>query len=369
MNQDTVNKSTLLILLVLISAIFLSLIEQFLMALFLAGLFSALTRPVYLYLTRLFGGRRHWASIVTLVLLFFVVLIPLLILIGIVVAQAIEVGQSVTPWVRDTLADKGAITEYLKSLPFYDRILPYQEMLLEKAGLAVGAISKFLVDGLSSATLGTVHFVFMAFVLLYSMFFFLMDGDKFMRRVLYYLPLNSSDENRMLEKFTSVTRATLKGTFIIGFLQGGLAGLAFFVVGIPNAVFWGAIMAVLSIIPSVGSALIWVPAAIILIANGQVAAGIGLVIFCGVLVGSLDNLLRPVLVGKDTKLHELMIFLSTLGGIFMFGVVGLFIGPIIASLFVTIWEIYGVAFKDVLPEVEPVSATQESGVDATSDKS
>jgi predicted PurR-regulated permease PerM len=205
----------------------------------------------------------------------------------------------------------------------------------------------------------------MAFVMLYSMFFFLLDGDKFMKKMMYYLPLNSSDENHMLDKFTSVTRATLKGTLLIGVLQGGLAGLAFFVVGLPNAVFWGAIMAVLSIIPSVGSALVWIPAAIILIANGQMAAGIGLIIFCGVLVGSLDNLLRPILVGKDTKLHELMIFLSTLGGIFMFGVVGLFVGPSIASLFVAIWEMYGVAFKDILPEVKSTSSTQDSNIDTT----
>ena len=364
MNQETVNKSTLLLLLLFISALFLSMIEVFLMTLFLAGLFSAMTRPVYLYLAQLFGGRRHLASMVTLILLFFIVLIPTLLLIGIVVGQAIEVGQSVTPWVKETLSDKGGIAEYLQSLPFYEQILPYQETIIQKAGQSVGAISKFLVDGLSSATLGTVHFVFMAFVMLYSMFFFFLDGDRFMKKALYYLPLDSDDENRMLEKFTSVTRATLKGTFIIGFLQGALAGLAFFVVGIPNAVFWGAIMAVLSIIPSVGSALVWVPAAIILIANGQVAAGIGLIIFCGVLVGSLDNLLRPILVGKDTKLHELMIFLSTLGGIFMFGVVGLFIGPIIASLFVTIWGIYGVAFKEVLPDVKSASATHDSGVEA-----
>jgi predicted PurR-regulated permease PerM len=131
-------------------------------------------------------------------------------------------------------------------------------------------------------------------------------------------------------------------------------------VGIDNAVFWAAIMAVMSIIPSVGTALIWVPAAIILIANGEVTGGVGLAVFCGIVVGGLDNVLRPILVGKDTQMHELMIFFSTLGGIFMFGVVGLFIGPVIASLFVTIWDIYGVAFKDVLPEVEPRTDAQES---------
>lgn len=365
MNQAAVNKTVLILLLLFISALFLSMIQQFLMALFLAAIFSALAHPVYLYLAKLFGGRRNLASITTLLLLFFVVLIPMLLLIGIVVGQAIEVGQMATPWVKETLSNKSAITEYLQSLPFYEYILPYQETIIQKAGQAVGAISRFLVDGLSSVTVGTVNFVFMVFVMLYSMFFFLLDGDKFMAKMMYYLPLNSSDENHMLEKFTSVTRATLKGTLLIGLLQGGLAGLAFFVVGIPNSVFWGAIMAVLSIIPSVGSALVWIPAAIILIANGQMVAGIGLAVFCGVLVGSLDNLLRPILVGKDTKLHELMIFLSTLGGILMFGVVGLFIGPIIASLFVTIWEMYGVAFKDVLPEVESGTATRESKADTT----
>jgi predicted PurR-regulated permease PerM len=155
----------------------------------------------------------------------------------------------------------------------------------------------------------------------------------------------------MLDKFTSVARATLKGTLVIGVLQGGLAGLAFSVVGISSAVFWGTIMAVLSIIPSVGSALVWGPAAIILIASGHLAKGIGLAIFCAVVVGSLDNLLRPILVGKDTQMHELMILFGTLGGIMMFGVVGMVIGPIVAALFVTIWEIYGVAFEDILPAV------------------
>ena len=352
MNQDAVNKSVLILLLLVISALFLSMIQQFLMAIFLAGVFSALAHPVYQYFEKLYGGRPHWASLTTLVLLVFVVLIPLLVLIGIVVGQAIEVGHTVTPWVKQTVSEHGGITKHLESLPFYEQVMPYQQTIMQKAGQMISAMSKFLVDGLSAATVGTIHFVFMAFVMLYTMFFFLMDGNKLVEKMLYYLPLQSSDENRMLEKFTSVTRAMLKGTFLIGILQGGLAGLAFMVVGINNAVFWAAIMAVLSIIPGIGTALIWLPAALILIANGDVTSGVGLALFCGIVVGALDNVLRPKLVGKDTQMHELMIFFSTLGGIVMFGVVGLFIGPVIASLFVTIWEIYGVAFKDILPEVK-----------------
>jgi predicted PurR-regulated permease PerM len=131
--------------------------------------------------------------------------------------------------------------------------------------------------------------------------------------------------------------------------------LAFAVVGIQGALFWGTIMAVLSIIPGVGTALVWVPAAIVLGAGGHVMKAVGLAVFCAVVVGAVDNVLRPMLVGKDTQMHELLILFGTLGGIVMFGVVGLIIGPIIAALFVTVWEIYGVVFQDVLPSVGPTS--------------
>ncbi len=351
MKQEDVNKSVLVLMVIGISALFLTMVKQFLMAIFLAGLFSALARPVYRRLKIRFNGHRHLASVTTLLLMIFVVLIPLMLLVGIIVAQAIDVGQSVTPWIKQTLEQPDRLTAYLQHLPFYEHLEPYRGVILEKAGELVGSISKLIVGGLSQATLGTANFLFMTFVFLYTMYFFQMDGAKLIKKILYYLPLNSDDESLMLNKFTSVTRATLKGSLLIGILQGGLAGLAFAVAGIDNAVFWGTIMAVLSIIPSIGSALVWIPAAIILIAQGSVAAGVGLLIFCGVVVGSLDNVLRPILVGKDTKMHELMIFFGTLGGIMMFGISGIFIGPLIASLFVTIWELYGLAFSDYLPEV------------------
>jgi predicted PurR-regulated permease PerM len=359
MNQETVNKVVLLILLVGISALFLSMIQPFLMAIFLAGLFSALANPVFRRLNIVFKGHRHLASITTMLLMVFVVMVPMLLLIGIVVGQAIDVGQSITPWIKQAIDEPGELDNYLQHVPFYEQLLPHREAILQKAGELIGTISKFLVGGLSQATLGTVNFLFMAFVFLYTMYFFQMDGDKLVKKILYYLPMKSSDENLMLAKFTSVTRATLKGTLLIGLLQGGLAGGAFAVVGIDNSVFWGTIMAVLSIIPSVGSALVWGPAAIILIVQGDVTSGIGLLLFCGVVVGSLDNVLRPILVGKDTKMPELMIFFGTLGGIIMFGITGIFIGPLIASLFMTIWDIYGVAFKDILPEVYYYSAADK----------
>ena len=360
MNQDTVNKSILVLMVIAISTLFFSMIHQFLMAIFLAGLFSALARPVYRRLKIWFGGRRHLASVTTMLLMIVVVLIPVMFLTGIIVAQAIDVGQSVTPWVKQYIDQPDRLTDYLQHLPFYEQLLPYREIILEKAGQLVGSISKLIVNGLSSVTLGTANFLFMTFVFLYTLYFFQMDGVKLIRKILYYLPLGSDDENLMLEKFTSVTRATLKGSLLIGILQGGLAGVAFAVAGIDNAVFWGTVMAVLSVIPSIGSALIWGPACAILIMQGSIGAGVGLLVFCGIVVGSLDNVLRPILVGKDTKMHELMIFFGTLGGIMMFGISGIFIGPLIASLFVTIWELYGVAFSDFLPEVYYRNRTDEA---------
>ncbi|NEX22825.1 AI-2E family transporter [Thiorhodococcus mannitoliphagus] len=352
MSQDAVNKTVILLMTLGISALFLAMIQQFLMALFLAGLFSALARPLYIRLRQALGCNKHLASLLTLLAMAFVVLLPAVMLIAVLIGQALDVSQLLSVWLKGAMEDPADLMTYLQHLPFYDQVLEHRDLILQQVGGAASLLSKLLLDWVSSATLGTVNFIFMAFVLLYSMYFLQMDGPRLIELILYYLPLKTSEERLMLEKFTSVTRATLKGSLLIGLLQGTLAGIAFAVAGIDNAVFWGTVMAVLSVIPNVGAALVWIPTVIILIAQGDVVTGVSLGLFCGLVVGSLDNVLRPILVGKDTKMHELMIFFSTLGGIFMFGLAGLFIGPLIASLLISIWEIYGVEFADVLPDVD-----------------
>jgi predicted PurR-regulated permease PerM len=186
--------------------------------------------------------------------------------------------------------------------------------------------------------------------MLYAMFFFLVGGPRILRLILYYLPLEPEQENRMVERFVSVARATLKGSLVIGVIQGALAGVAFAVVGVPSPAFWGTVMAVLSIIPGVGTALVWIPACIWLIAIGRLGAAIGLATWCVIVVGTVDNFLRPLLIGRDTKMSDLLVLLGTLGGLIVFGAIGFIIGPIIAALFVTVWDIYGEAFSEYLPE-------------------
>jgi len=366
MTQAAVNKRVLLGLLILISGLFVYMIRQFLMPIFLAGIFAALMHPFFRRLLQWMGGRRNLAALAALLLFVLVLLIPMAGLLGVVTAQAIKVSQSVTPWVQANLAQPTALSDLLERIPFYDRFYPllepYKEAIITKAGQAVGVVSKFLIDSISSATLGTVNFLFMLFIFLFAMFYFFNDGKRLLDKMLYYLPLEDQDERRILDRFTSVARATLKGTAVIGLLQGGLAGLAFSVAGIPSAVFWGTLMSLLSVLPGIGTALVWAPAVIMLAAAGHWLKAVLLAVFCGLVVGSLDNFLRPRLVGKDTEMHDLLILFSTLGGISMFGLVGFMIGPILAALFVTIWDIYAVTFKDILPRV--AGATIEAGDEA-----
>ena len=241
----------------------------------------------------------------------------------------------------------------LLEIPLVGDFLPDRERIITLAGQLAQSAGGVLVDSLTAATLGTTTFLFQLFLMLYAMYFFLTSGPAIHDRILYLVPLRSADEERLLDRFVSVTRATIKGSLVIGVLQGALAGLSFAVFGIPGAAFWGTVMAVLSIVPALGAALVWVPAVIWLLATGQIAAGISVGLWCGLVVGTVDNFVRPRLVGRDTRLPDLLVLLSTFGGILFFGAVGFILGPIVASLFVTVWEIFAVAYGDVLPEVRP----------------
>lgn len=339
----------LLVLVVVISFVFLKMIRMFLMSLLLAGIFASLTQPLYRRTVKLLRGRRRAAALLVLTLLALVVLVPLGGLLGLITAEAIKVGDEAIPWVQDKLANPDQVTLWLQSLPFYDRIEPYRDDIMTRAGQAVGFVSRLIIGSLSAVTGGTLHFLFMLLVMFYAMYFFLEQGGRLVDRILFYLPMEDAQERQLLDKFRSVTRATLKGTAVIGLLQGALAGMAFAVAGVPSALFWSALMVVLSVFPGLGIGLVWVPASIVLVANGHTMAGVLLAAFCGLIVSSIDNVLRPRLVGRDTKLPDLLILVSTLGGVVMFGMLGLIVGPILAALFVTVWEIYGRVFADVLP--------------------
>jgi predicted PurR-regulated permease PerM len=350
MNETKFGRAFLLLLVVAISAAFLAMIRQFLLTILLAGIFTGLAHPLYRRIVSLTRGRKRLASLITLFVLFVVVGGPLLTVAGVVTKEAVRVSEAVRPWIEQQIDEPSRVLTLLDRVPGAEHLRPYRSEILTKAGELVGSAGAFLVDGVSAATKGTVSFFVHLFLLLYSMFFLLVDGRALLDKMMHYLPLHSRDERQMIAKFVSVTRATLKGTLLIGIAQGTLGGLALWAAGIQAPFFWGTAMIVLSIIPGVGTAIVWGPAAIFLFTSGHtVAAGL-LAAFCAGVVGSIDNVLRPRLVGRDTEMHELLVLFSTLGGLLMFGVLGFIVGPILAALFVAIWEIYAITFRDLLPD-------------------
>jgi predicted PurR-regulated permease PerM len=348
----------LICLALLITVIFYRMVAAFVQTIFLAAVFSGMMHGLYTRLTRRLGGRKATASAVTVALFVLLLIVPLSGFLGIVVSQAVEVTASVGPWVERELSQAHEIDSLMRRLPFWETIQPYQDVISTKVAEFAGRLGTFLVTMVAAASRGTAMFFFHLFVMLYAMFFFLLHGKKYLATILYYIPLRPEAENRLVARFVSVARATIKGTLVIGVVQGGLAGLAFLVVGIQGWAFWSVVMMILSIIPGVGTALIWVPAVIYLFAVGLAGKAIGLGIWCAVVVGMVDNVLRPWLVGRDTQMSDLLVLLSTLGGIIAFGASGFIIGPIIAALWVTVWEIYGETFAEYLPRVEmPVTET------------
>jgi predicted PurR-regulated permease PerM len=341
-----------LLLAIGVSLVFYGMIRRLAVALLLAAIFAGMFHPMFRKLSGWLGGRRVLAALATVIILILVVFIPLSVFLGIVAAQAVDVTHSVGPWIERQINQPDQLDRLLWNNPRLEWLQPYQQELMTKVSELAGMVGSFLVNSVAAATRGTASFLLSTFVMLYAFFYFLLSGRALLEKVLYYIPLEPEDENLMVEKFRSVARATLKGSLVIGIVQGGLAGAAFAVAGISGAAFWGTVMAVLSIIPAVGTGLVWVPAVIYLFVIGKTSTAIVLGLWCLVVVGAVDNFLRPMLVGRDTKMPDLMVLISTLGGLFYFGAVGFIIGPVVAALFIAIWEIYGRAFADLLPPVE-----------------
>ena len=344
-----------LFLVVVVTGLFLAVTWPFLKPLLLGAMLAGLCRPLYRGLTRIFGGRPSLGAALTLLILFLLVVGPISAFVGLVISQALAVSEQAIPWVQQHFGAASTFNMHdwlVQRFPAVAPYVPEQAKILENVGTAAKSAGGFLVAGASRMTAGTAAFVLDLFVMLYAMFFFLRDGHKILEKIFYYTPLNHEDEARLLQLFTSITRATIKGTLVIGMIQGALAGAGFWVAGLDGAAFWGTMMAILSVVPGIGAALIWVPAVIYLYITGQAMTATLLLAWCAAVVGTVDNILRPVLVGKDAKMPDLLILVGTLGGLFLFGPIGFIIGPIVCGLFLTVWDIYGTTFRDMLPPVK-----------------
>ena len=255
MTETRFRQAFLLLLVTAISAAFVAMIRAFLLTILLAAIFAGLSYPVYQWLLGRLRGREALAAIATLVLLLALVMAPLLAVLGAGANEALRVTETIRPRLQQLVDQPGEFDSRLRALPGYHRIEPYRAQILTKAGELVGSTSAFLFAALSATTRATAVFIFQFFVLLYTMFFFLTGGPGLLRAFWRTCRSPRPTSNACWEKFVSVTRATLKGTILIGAAQGVLGGLAFWAVGLDGAIFWGTVMTVLSIIPGIGGAL------------------------------------------------------------------------------------------------------------------
>ncbi|HWI84134.1 AI-2E family transporter, partial [Ramlibacter sp.] len=192
----------------------------------------------------------------------------------------------------------------------------------------------------------TLDFVLSFFVMLYLLFFLLRDGRQLSREAARALPLEQEHTRRLLKQLATVVRATVKGNVVVALVQGTLGGLAFWVLGISGPLLWGALMALLSLLPAVGAAMVWGPVAIYLLSTGSIWSGIGLTLWGVLVIGLVDNVLRPILVGRDTRMPDYLVLIATLGGLTVFGLNGFVIGPVIAAMFLVTWDIFSQAREE-----------------------
>jgi predicted PurR-regulated permease PerM len=319
-------------------------IKPYLLDIFMALVLFFAARPLYIGLCRLLWQRRDLASALTCIILLLLILIPLFSLMSIIATQALEFSSHVTkamesgqvwPWIA---AKIDALKSYLAHL---DLPLPPGEINLEQiVQTTVTKATAFIYTNAIGLIKGFTYFFFDLILVLLIAFFMFLQGDAFIAELMKLSPLEASHNEEILRETEATIKATLWGTVIVAFVQGFLGGVGFLIFGLSQPAFWGTVMIPASVIPLVGSAIIWGPAAIYLLFTGHLGHGIGLIIWGGVLVSVIDNVLKPILVKGGRSTPSIFILFSILGGITYFGMLGFILGPLILSFLLSLLRIY-----------------------------
>jgi len=329
---------------VLIMAVVL--IMPFFYPIFWAAVIAIMFRPAYKKLN-LKKDRPNFNALVSVILILLIIILPLGLVGALLVNESMIMFNSLgseSSTITETF--KSAI-ETLKHNRFTAPLNIDEAFWTDKFSSFARDLSEFIYSHLKSITQNVAQFLIMFIIMVYTLYFFIRDADKLTRLFSRVCPIGKGKEKLLVEKFIATTRATLKSTLVIGIFQGTLGCLVFWAVGIQGAMVWGVVMVFASILPT-GSAIIWVPAGIIMLLTSHIWKGIVLLVFGTFVIGIVDNILRPVLIGKELQMHNLLILFSTLGGLVLFGFSGFIIGPVIVSVLLALWEIYNVYYSDTL---------------------
>jgi len=343
--KNYVRNGLFLLLVLIVTVAFFGLISTFLPACFWAGVLALIFRNTYRRIRIKLRGRSNLSAFITLLLIMLVVVIPLTLITLALVDQSTKLYEQL----------RNQDINFSNLLQFIERQIPAVETFLARFGVGINQLqerlSNFAVtvtqavgNQALSVTQNTVNFFVQFSLMLYLLFFFLRDGQRVINSIVNVVPLGNKTERMILKRFASVTRATMKGTLTIAIIQGSIGGILFWILGIPGSVLWGVLMTLLSLLPVGGSAIVWVPTAIVMLLQGHYGKAIAIIIVGSLFIGLIDNLLRPILVGRDAEMPDYLVLLATLGGISWFGLTGFILGPVIAALFLTFWEIAGTKY-------------------------
>ncbi|WP_075181987.1 AI-2E family transporter [Pantoea sp. 1.19] len=342
MNVKGISKGFFIVILAITTLAFLHILGPYFSAIMWGAILAIIFHPLKTRIRRGIGDRNGLASLITLGIICLIVFIPLAIIAS---SLAVEFNALYHRLQTNQTELASVMTSVVNHLPEWARHL-LSENNLDNAGdiqqkLSEAAMKggQFFAGSIMFIGKSTFSFLIGFGVMLYLLFFLLKDGAWLVSLALDAIPLSDYVKHHLFVKFAAVSRATVKGTVVVAVVQGALGGLAFWFAGIQGSILWGSLMAFLSLIPAVGSALIWLPVVLYFLFSGALVKGMILAFFFVVVIGLIDNILRPLLVGKDTKMPDYLILISTLGGMEIYGINGFVIGPLIAALFIASWNL------------------------------
>jgi predicted PurR-regulated permease PerM len=343
MNSPDLQRTVFLFLLAAVTAAFFWILLPFFGAVLWAIALAILFTPLYKRLLERMPRRRNLAALATLAICLVIVIIPL----AMVTVSLVQEASLVTQRIRTGEINFARyLQQIIGVLPLWlvnllDRFgLGNMEAMLSRIGQGAAQTGQLIATQALNIGQNTFDFLVSFALMLYMLYFFVRDGAALSKTVREALPMARPHTHFLLNKFTTVIRATIKGNVAVAAVQGALGGLAFWVLGVQGALLWAVLMAFLSLLPAVGAALVWLPVAIYFLATGHVWEGVSLIVFGVVVIGLVDNILRPILVGKDTQMPDYIVLMSTVGGMALFGVNGFVIGPVVAALFMATWDLF-----------------------------
>ncbi len=331
----------------------LYILQPFLQIILLSGVLTVSFYGIYKFFLRIFRNYGNIAALVSCLVVLLVIVVPIVLLSILVANEAIDTYKLIQIRFESGEYDKWLEWGGVGIQSFYaEYVQPLVGVHMQDLKTSIlnmaQSFSTFLATQIGSFVFNILHLVVGFFIMLFAMFYFFRDGEKIMEKIAKLSPLPRAHEEEFFKKITTMVKAITLGVFLTAIIEGAIGGIGFAIIGIPNPIFWGTMMAFLSLIPLVGPSIIWIPASIIMFVNGQIGAGIFLIIWGVVAIGSVEYLLRTYFIGHRAKTYPLMIFFVVLGGIWMMGFKGIIVGPLVLMVFLALLHIYEMEYKRIL---------------------